>query len=73
MIGTPVGEENMFGKMRGRFDVMLAERVQRTMPELCLGYFMAMDEAGREEFAASVNRIFDKVTGGQKWSVERKP
>jgi hypothetical protein len=69
-IGTPLGNENMFGKQRGRYDEMLAVRLARSLPDQCFGIFMAMDDAGREEFAVKVNGLFEKChPKARKWRV----
>jgi hypothetical protein len=56
--------ENMFGKMRGRFDEMEARRIERTVAEECFYRFMSLSEESRAEMARRLDEVFKKVPGG---------
>lgn len=69
MTALPI-EENIFGKMRGRFDEPAARRLQRTLDET-FGHLMALPDELKRELAARIDDIFaTRPTGWQL--VEKK-
>jgi len=57
-------EENIFGKMRGRFDVAAAEAaVQRVADDVFYG-FMSLPNEKRREFA---NKLVEHFRFGKVW------
>jgi anti-sigma factor RsiW len=53
-------DENIFGKIRGRFDEDRARAISRTIPDRALAFCAAMTDAQMDEFAERFNQLFDR-------------
>lgn len=57
---TQIGEENIFGKMRGRFDERFARIAAASLPDKFLATFMAMTEQQQAECMDKFNGFFQR-------------
>jgi hypothetical protein len=64
---TEMQEENIFGKIRGRFDVQRAQQAVRDLPDIALSNCAAMKDEQLREFAKAFNRVFDRKNGAARF------
>ena len=63
-----IGPENMFGKVRGRFDEAGARHADRTLVDAALAALVAMPPAEMDRFVHAFNRVFRQPGRGYRIS-----
>ena len=62
-------QENIFGKIRGRWDEDRARSITRTMPDRAIAFCAAMDDEQFVEFVARFNKIFDRPGPAKRYQI----
>jgi len=68
---TAIGEENVFGKIRGRFDENVARVIAATLPEKFLATFMAMTPDQQDRCVTVFNAFFRDPGGRRRFELRQ--